>query len=103
MVCIGKPTKDERWFVPLETYTEIGPEQSAVFTIALRASPSNSKGEKITLSGQIAFRVIKDADRDKDAGMPDSKNLKRCDWVNEDQGGPPWGSALHVSERIVAA
>jgi hypothetical protein len=45
MACVEQ---DSQFFVPLQTYTEIGPDQSATFTIALRAS-SNSKGDKITL------------------------------------------------------
>jgi hypothetical protein len=31
-------TKDSSWFVPLETYTEIGPGQSATFTLPLAAA-----------------------------------------------------------------
>jgi len=74
MVCV---TKDSQFFVPLETYTEIGPEQSATFTMVLRAS-SNSKGDKISLAEQVAYRVMKEADRDKDASLPEPQKLGCC-------------------------
>jgi hypothetical protein len=75
MACV---TKDSSFFVPLETYTEIGPDQSATFIIVLKATPSNSKGDKITLAEQVAYRVMKEADRDKDASLPEPQKLGCC-------------------------
>jgi hypothetical protein len=94
MVCV---TKDSSWFVPLETYTEIGPEQSATFTMVLRAS-SNSKGDKISLAEQVAYRVMKEADRDKDASLPEAQKLKTVRFGSMSFNGPPEAQGYAVSK-----
>jgi hypothetical protein len=98
MVCV---TKDSSWFVPLETYTEIGPEQSATFTMVLRAS-SNSKGDKISLAEQVAYRVMKEADRDKDASLPEAQKLKTVRFGSMSFNGPPEAQGYAVSKITFA-
>jgi len=95
-------SKDSAWFVPLETYTEIGPEQSAVFTVVLKAAPSNSKGEKITLSGQFAYRVIKEANRDTDASLPLPQKLKTVRFGSMTFNGPPEAHGYAVTKITYA-
>jgi len=99
MVCV---TKDSSWFVPLETYTEIGPEQSATFTMVLKASPSNSKGDKISLAEQVAYRVMKEADRDKDASLPEAQKLKTVRFGSMSFNGPPEAQGYAVSKITFA-
>src|SRR5665213_816118 len=86
LVCV---TSGNSWFVPLGTYTEIGPEQTATFTVVLKATPSNSKGDKITLAAQVAYRVMKETDRDKDASMPEAQKLKMVRFGSMSFNGPP--------------
>jgi hypothetical protein len=95
MVCV---TKDSSWFVPLASYTEIGPEQTATFTVVLKATPSNSKGDKITLAEQVAYRVMKEADRDKDANMPEAQKLKTLRFGSMSFNGPPEAEGYAVSK-----
>ena len=99
MVCV---TKDSSWFVPLASYTEIGPEQSATFTVVLKATPSNSKGDKITLAEQVAYRVMKEADRDKDASLPEAQKLKTVRFGSMSFNGPPEAQGYAVSKITFA-
>lgn len=85
MACV---VRDSQFFVPLQTSTEIGPDQSATFTIALRASPPNSQGDKITLAERIAYRIVKEANRDKDASMPQAQKLKTLRFGSTSFNGP---------------
>jgi len=56
--------------------------------MVLRAS-SNSKGDKISLAEQVAYRVMKEADRDKDASLPEAQKLKTVRFGSMSFNGPP--------------
>jgi hypothetical protein len=73
-VCIGKPM-DEKYLSPLQGYTEIEPGKSIRVNIVMRAA-YGSKGEQVSLSAEIAYRLVKDADLAKDADVPDQQKLK---------------------------
>ena len=70
-VCVGNNPKDQV-FVPLDHYTEIDPDASANFTIVLHGR--HSDGKTITLTQEIAARIVKDVDADNN--VPEAAKLK---------------------------
>jgi len=70
-VCVGNNPKDQV-FVPLDHYTEIDPDASANFTIVLHGR--HSDGKTITLTQEIAARIVKDIDADNN--VPEAAKLK---------------------------
>jgi hypothetical protein len=72
-VCVGKPMN--QYTAPVDSYTEIEPGKSAAFNIVMRAT-GGSRGEKIFLTQEVAYRVVKEADLEKDTALPVREKLR---------------------------
>ena len=73
--CVGSPKIDEYLF-PLEQYTEIEPDNSIVLQISMATPGAAGKGQKVSLSIPLAFRLVKTADLPKDADISEAQKLK---------------------------
>jgi hypothetical protein len=62
--CTGSPKMDEYLF-PVEQYTEIEPDNSIVMQISMATPGAAGKGEQVSLSIPVAFRLVKTADLSK--------------------------------------
>ena len=98
-LCVGLPTVDDENLFPLQGYTEIEPGKSATVNTTL-ASTSMSKGERVSLSAEMAYRLVKEADLAKDCDVPDKQKLKALRFgsisfgpvaVKQKCGGPFFG------------
>lgn len=72
--CIGKPMEQDFLFAP-DSYTQIEPGKSASFNVVLR-NLRGVKGTKFSLTQEIAYRLVKPEDIDKDESVPADKKLK---------------------------
>ena len=59
----------------LDGITEIQPGQSATVNIVMQAS-HGSDGKTISLTQEIAYRVVKEADVAGDAGLPERTEIE---------------------------
>jgi hypothetical protein len=72
-LCVGLPRVTDNLF-PLQNYTGIEPGKSV--TVQFRFSGGGDKGERVSLTQQMAYRFIKDDDRDKDPGVSVAEKVK---------------------------
>ncbi|HEV8413050.1 MAG TPA: hypothetical protein VGQ49_05620 [Bryobacteraceae bacterium] len=62
-LCIGAPKVVEGLTVPLQGYTQIDPDVE--ITINLRLNGSGSKGPLVSLSANVAYRLVSDSLKDE--------------------------------------
>lgn len=72
-LCVGLPRVDGNLF-PLQGYTEIDPGKSVIAHFSFNGG--GDKGEHISLSAEMAYRFVKEADLAQDADVPDQRKLK---------------------------
>ena len=72
---MGLPKVDDENLFPLQGCTELEPGKPATVNITLASGPM-SKGERVSLSAEMAYRIVKAADLSKDADVPDKTKLK---------------------------
>ena len=73
--CVGIPQVDDQYLFSLQGYTQIEPGKSIRVNFALTAM-NGSKGDRVSLSVEMAYRLVKAADLAKDADVPDKQKLK---------------------------
>lgn len=70
-LCVGMPRPDDHLY-PLEGYTEIDPGKS--ITMHLTLFSQASKGDRVSISASMAYRLV--SDPVKDADLSDKEKLK---------------------------
>lgn len=73
-LCVGLPRLDEHNLFPLRGYTEIDPGKSVTLHLTLSTNAFDSKGDQISVTAQMAYRLV--ADMDKDAQLTDAQQFK---------------------------
>lgn len=74
-LCVGVPRVEDENLFSLQGYTQIEPGKSIRVNFALRAM-GGSTGERVSLSAEMAYRLVKEADLAKDGDVPDKQKLK---------------------------
>jgi hypothetical protein len=72
-LCVGLPRVTDSLF-PLECYTSVGSGKAV--TVQFRFSGGGDKGDRVSLTQQIAYRFIADDDRSHEASLADADKLK---------------------------
>ncbi len=73
-LCVGIPRVEDQYLFPLRGYSEIDPGKAITIHFALSSSSPVSKGDKISLSVEMAYRLVSDLTTDAD--VPDKQKLK---------------------------
>ena len=95
--CIGSPKVDE-YLYPLEQYTEIEPDNSVVIQINMATPGAAGKGEKVSLSIPLVFRLVKTAEISNDADVPQAAKLRALHFGSI--GFPPTTANQEVTVTI---
>jgi hypothetical protein len=72
-LCVGLPRVDNNLF-PLQGYTVIDPGKSVNAHFSFNGG--GDKGERISLTVEMAYRFVKEADLAQDVDVPDQRKLK---------------------------
>jgi hypothetical protein len=72
-LCVGLPRVDGHLF-PLQGYTDIEPGKSVTVHFIFHAA--GDRGQKYTLTAQMAYRFVKEADLAQDVDVPEARKLK---------------------------
>ena len=75
--CIGLPKVEPQFLFPMQGYTEIDPGKSALVNISIVACCNGSSGGKARLTLEMAYRMVKPEDVEKDPDLPEANRRKR--------------------------
>jgi len=72
---------DDAYFFPFQNYTEIDPGKSITVHFSM-SSTMGSKGGKVSLSAEMAYRFVKEPDLEKDPDVPDKQKARAVRFGN---------------------
>ena len=75
--CLGLPKVEPQFLFPMQGFTEIDPDKSALVNISIVACCNGPSGGKAKLALELAYRIVKPEDVDKDPDIPEAERRKR--------------------------
>lgn len=75
--CLGLPKVEPQFLFPMQGFTEIAPDKSALANISIVACCNGPSGGKAKLAFELAYRMVKPEDVDKDPDIPEADRRKR--------------------------
>jgi hypothetical protein len=73
-LCVGLPRLNEQLLFPMRGYTEIDPGKAVTLHLTIGTLAFDSKGDQISVTAQMAYRLV--ADMDKDAQLTEAQQFK---------------------------